>query len=167
MSQANWQSSQLERSSGWHEFPPNCVATFSIQHLANLQVSLRNRHHITSKSSGLSRWLTTQGRTSHRNSQLQPNQVIRFIHGRVATTGICLQAIFCKATLCIIRRRSKHSIHSPAQVSEDWSTVSLKAGNHLNHSFVFQDAPSTLGSQDVRQVINSTGWKTKTIVGWS
>ena len=165
MGQSDGETSTIERIRRRHQLAVNAEAALAVQHLAGLQAALGGRHHVADEPLRRAHGLAQQTGAGDGDAQLQADQVIGPVKGRVAAGVVGNQSVFGETALHIVRRRLEGDVHPPAQVPGDRLAVALDAGHHLDRALVVQRAAVIPWTAHLRQFVGAGGRKGEAVRG--
>src|ERR1043166_2601519 len=157
------QARARERITRRHELPVYGIAALAVERFAGEQLPFRGGYGIAAKGRGDSGWLAAQADRSDADAELQADQVIRFVHGRVFARIVGDQAVFLEAVPHVVAVGTKRDVYAPAQVAEYRPAVALHARNHFHLTFVIELPAAGARAHHAREIVDSARRKRQSL----
>src|SRR3954468_16904601 len=152
--EAKRQAALRERVASGHQAPDDGVAALAIEHFARLQLFLRYCNRIGTPASGAACWLATQSDGSHRDADLEADQVPALVEARVAARRIGFHAVLAEATLDVLRLAFEDDEDAEANVIRNRRAIRAQGGDHFDLAFVMQHAAFALRPHQRRNLVD-------------
>lgn len=148
---------------GRHEFSIDSEAALAVKRLARLEIALGRGHNVAGPGLGLARGLAAAHDGGDGDAELEANEVVGLVLGRVPARTVRLEAVLLEAVHLVLRSRLDDDVDAPPQVVKRPAPVLFHARHHLDRALLLELAAVRLGLEHLGQVPLAAGRKLETL----